>query len=73
MKISAASRHIYADNYALSLARANSVASYVVERLNLTPSQVIVVGKGADEPVASNDTDAGRAENRRVELIVLDR
>jgi outer membrane protein OmpA-like peptidoglycan-associated protein len=32
--------------------------------------RVVTVGKGEDEPVASNDNAAGRQQNRRVEIIV---
>ncbi len=58
-------------NLQLSQARMESVKSYLgkhfpVERQNLLP-----VGYGAARPVASNDTPAGRAANRRVEFTVL--
>ena len=66
--ISAEKRHIYSDNYVLSKARAKSIASYIAERLNLTASQVTVIGMGPDEPVASNDTAEGRSLNRRAEV-----
>ncbi len=60
----------YPDNYALSYARAASVGSYLAEGLHLSFDQVIYDGKGSDKPVASNATEKGRAENRRVELKV---
>ncbi len=62
------SRHIFADNHELSMGRAKSVADYIANALNLSPSQVTVDGKGPDKPVASNKTKEGRAMNRRVEL-----
>ncbi len=61
-------RHIMADNYALSTARATSVAAYLQAGLHLVPEQITITGKGPDEPVASNKTAAGRGLNRRVEL-----
>lgn len=70
-RIAPRSRHIFADNYALSKARAKSVADYIAGGLGLSPSQVIAEGKGPDEPVESNITAAGRARNRRVELRVV--
>ena len=33
--------------------------------------RVIVVGAGETHPIASNDTDAGRAQNRRVEITIV--
>ena len=54
------------DNYALSEARASSVADYLAEILEIPPTQIKVVGKGPDEPLADNSTAEGRALNRRV-------
>jgi len=57
-------------NRALSQKRAESVASYLaskgVSSANLQPR-----GFGAESPIASNDTAAGRAKNRRVELHII--
>lgn len=64
-------RNPYADNQALSRARAQAVADYLAGRLNLTPDRMTVVGKGAAEPVASNSHAAGRALNRRVEITIM--
>lgn len=58
------------DNYGLSRARAKTIADYLGPRLGLTPEQLTLDGKGPDAPVASNDTLDGRAQNRRVEVIV---
>lgn len=54
-------------NQELSVARAESVAEFLRTRLadNLT---IETDGRGFDEPIASNDTDAGKALNRRVTL-----
>jgi uncharacterized repeat protein (TIGR01451 family) len=60
----------FADNYALSMARARAVGTYIAGALNLPLDRVTFIGKGADKPVASNETEAGRGENRRVELSV---
>jgi len=64
-------QHIFADNYALSMARAASIANYLRDALKLASSQVKTDGKGPDVPVSTNKTLAGRALNRRVELVIL--
>jgi uncharacterized repeat protein (TIGR01451 family) len=60
----------FKDNYALSRARAETVGRYLAAGLKLSPEQVDFIGKGPDEPVATNKTGKGRAQNRRVELQV---
>jgi uncharacterized repeat protein (TIGR01451 family) len=64
-------RHIFTDNYALSWGRARSVVRYFSQALGLAPSQITIVGKGPDEPVATNETPEGRALNRRVEFRIV--
>jgi OOP family OmpA-OmpF porin len=59
-------------NQGLSERRANSVRDYLIEK-GINASRLTAVGYGESRPVASNDTAAGRQENRRVELVVLDR
>jgi outer membrane protein OmpA-like peptidoglycan-associated protein len=60
-----------AANRTLSENRALAVRDYLM-RFGVMPSRLTAVGYGADSPIASNDTAAGRAENRRVELHRLD-
>jgi len=57
-------------NQALSERRANAVAGYLGSR-GIMQQRMIVVGAGETRPVASNDTDAGRAQNRRVEITLV--
>ncbi|MBH3462066.1 OmpA family protein [Pseudomonas putida] len=54
-------------NQGLSERRAASVAQYLIGQ-GLSPAKVTSQGRGESEPVADNDTDEGRAQNRRVEL-----
>jgi chemotaxis protein MotB len=54
-------------NLVLSDKRANTVAQYLVSQ-GVNPSMVSAQGFGDTNPVASNDTAEGRAQNRRVEL-----
>ena len=57
-------------NQELSVRRANSVASYLQSR-GVMQQRLITVGAGESRPVASNDTEAGRAQNRRVEITLV--
>ncbi len=57
-------------NVALSKRRAEAVRDYLIET-GTSSAKLRVIGLGAKEPIASNDTDAGRATNRRVEVIVF--
>ena len=58
------------DNQILSEGRANNVRQNMIDR-GIDPSRIEAVGKGESEPIASNDTEEGRAQNRRVEFVVL--
>lgn len=57
-------------NQALSDRRAKSVADYLTTR-GVAQSRLIVVGAGEDHPISTNDTEEGRAQNRRVELTIV--
>jgi OOP family OmpA-OmpF porin len=54
-------------NMKLSEDRANSVAAYLVKK-GVAADQLTTKGYGPTRPVAANDSAAGRAKNRRVEL-----
>lgn len=54
-------------NQKLSERRANAVKAYLVSK-GLADTKITTVGKGESQPVASNKTKAGRAQNRRVEV-----
>jgi outer membrane protein OmpA-like peptidoglycan-associated protein len=57
------------DNQELSLARAQSVRDYLVSR-GIAADRISAQGKGSSVPVATNKTAEGRADNRRVEIVV---
>jgi outer membrane protein OmpA-like peptidoglycan-associated protein len=57
-------------NQQLSVQRANSVAAYLSSK-GIMQQRMITVGAGETRPVASNDTEAGRAQNRRVEITIV--
>jgi len=54
-------------NLRISRERAQAVAGYLVSR-GVTTSQVVARGFGASRPVADNNSDAGRARNRRIDI-----
>ena len=57
-------------NWRLSERRAKKIRD-VLRKHGVPGSQIIVEGKGETEPIESNETEAGRANNRRVELVLL--
>jgi outer membrane protein OmpA-like peptidoglycan-associated protein len=63
------SRGSGSSNRRLSLARAESVRAFLVNS-GVSPDRVSASGRGEDEPIADNRTAEGRANNRRVEIIV---
>jgi outer membrane protein OmpA-like peptidoglycan-associated protein len=58
-------------NQRLSEQRANAVMQYLIER-GINAERLEAVGYGFSRPVADNETDEGRARNRRVELVIKD-
>ena len=57
-------------NYELARIRAENTASYLATQKKIDPGQVVVMSYGESVPVADNKTDAGRAKNRRIEILV---
>lgn len=57
-------------NKTLSLSRAEAVAGYLGDRSPHLKALITTDGLGSDNPVAPNDTETHRAQNRRVELII---
>jgi len=57
-------------NWELSTARATNVLHYL-EKKGLAPKKLSATGYGQHHPVSSNSTEAGRAKNRRVEIVIL--
>lgn len=59
----------YGSNFELSSDRARAVGA-VLKQLLAQPERIDAEGKGSDVPIASNATPQGRAENRRVEVVI---
>jgi chemotaxis protein MotB len=60
-------------NWELSSARATRIARLCIELHAVSPERLSAAGYAEFHPMASNDTPAGRAENRRVDLVVMPR
>jgi len=57
-------------NQKLSEKRANSVRQYLIDKFGIDGSRLTAVGYGLTKPVAGNDTEEGRQQNRRVEAVM---
>ncbi len=59
-------------NYRLGRERAESVERYLVSRHMVAPARIAVMSFGEDDPVSDNNSDMGRAQNRRVTARLLE-
>lgn len=66
--IGAALRRQYPTNWELSTQRATTVLRFLQEKVGVDGKYLAAVGYGPHRPVASNDTEEGRTENRRIEI-----
>ncbi|MFB0532272.1 MAG: OmpA family protein [Desulfatiglandales bacterium] len=69
--IGAELRKKYPTNWELSAARATNVARYLQEKTGINPSLLSATGYGEYQPVDSNETEEGRAKNRRIEIVLV--
>jgi len=61
----------YRSNWELSTARATNIVHYLIENYKFRPGKISAVGYGEFRPIADNGTEAGRAKNRRVDIVLL--
>ena len=61
---------MYEDNWALSTARATSIAHVLIDDYQVVPAKLVASGRSEYDPVATNSTPEGRAQNRRTEIIL---
>jgi chemotaxis protein MotB len=62
----------FQNNWELSAARSVNLLEVLSSRYGISESRLSVQSYGSNDPKDSNDTEAGRAENRRVEILLLD-
>ncbi len=61
----------FPSNWQLSVARALNVGYYLLQHYEIRPEKVAIVGYGEYHPLVPNDTPQHRAENRRVDIVIL--
>ena len=62
----------YQSNWELSTARASAVVAFMVNSVGIQADRLSAAGYGEFHPRVANDSDAGRARNRRVDVVILD-
>src|SRR5215470_9724039 len=60
----------FGSNWELSTARASTVIALLIEKGGISPTRLSAAGYGEFKPVAPNDSDDGRARNRRVDIVI---
>ncbi|MDQ3002936.1 MAG: OmpA family protein [Fibrobacterota bacterium] len=65
------SSRTFPSNWELSSARATSMVRVLTDRFRVSASKISATGYGDSRPKTSNDTPAGRARNRRVDIVIL--
>jgi chemotaxis protein MotB len=61
----------YKDNFELSLARSLSVLYYLKNNMDMNPQKLVPMGYGEYNPIGDNDTEEGRALNRRTDIVLV--
>lgn len=62
----------FRDNWQLSAARSLSLLAVLTAKFGIDESRLSIQSYGSNHPLGPNDTEAGRAANRRVEILILD-
>jgi chemotaxis protein MotB len=63
----------FADNWELSTARATELVRLLITKFGFAPERLSAAGYAEYHPVTSNDTNESRAQNRRVDLVIVGR
>lgn len=64
-------KDIYPSNWELSAARAGSVVHFLQDSLNIPGERLSICGFGPYQPIAQNTTSTGRAQNRRIQIVLV--
>lgn len=62
----------FPSNWELSVARAIGVAKFMIDDIGIEEERISVSGFGEQKPIDTNETEEGRANNRRIEITILD-
>jgi len=71
MQIGPALQQRFPTNWELSTARATAVVRFLQEKGNIAPERLTASGFSFYKPVAANDSEEGRKQNRRIEIIMV--
>lgn len=63
--------YLYKSNWDLSVIRASNVAQLLIGQSGISPERISATGYGEFRPKADNSTEAGRAANRRVDILIM--
>ena len=64
-------KDLYPTNWELSAARAINVVRFLQDEVKLDPRRMMAAGYGPYHPIASNSSSAGKAKNRRIEIVLV--
>jgi chemotaxis protein MotB len=61
----------FSSNWQLSAIRASNVTEYLIKYAHMAPEKLSSIGYGEYRPIESNDSEAGRSKNRRIDIVLL--
>ena len=58
-------------NLQLSVDRAKAVTAYLIANMGISEDRITATGYGESRPIASNDSNEGRQQNRRIDVVLV--